>query len=134
VEFPQRRGVLRALDGVSLRVAPGEILGLVGESGAGKSMTGAAVIGLLDPPGRITSGEVWVRGRRIDGLSEAEMRQVRGREIGAVFQDPLTALNPLYTVGQQLTETIQTHLGLSAAQARQEAITWRRVYQRQSSG
>jgi len=122
VEFPQRRGILRALDGVSLRVGPGEILGLVGESGAGKSMTGSAVIGLLDPPGRITSGEVWVRGRRIDGLAEAEMRQVRGKEIGAVFQDPLTALNPLYTVGQQLIETIQTHLGLSATQARQEAI------------
>jgi len=122
VEFPQRRGILRALDGVSLRVGPGEILGLVGESGAGKSMTGSAVIGLLDPPGRIASGEVWVRGQRIDGLTEDEMRQVRGKEIGAVFQDPLTALNPLYTVGQQLIETIQTHLGFSAAQARQEAI------------
>lgn len=122
VEFSTRHGTLRALDDVSLTIAPGEILGVVGESGAGKSLTGAAIIGLLDPPGRITGGEIRLAGRRIDNLPEASMRRVRGREIGAIFQDPLTSLNPLYTVGRQLTETITTHLGLTAAQARARAI------------
>ncbi len=122
VEFPTRRGTLLALDDISLTIAPGEILGVVGESGAGKSLTGAAIIGLLDPPGRIAAGEIHLAGRRIDNLPYDQMRRVRGREIGAVFQDPLTSLNPLYTVGQQLVETITTHLNLSAAQARQRAI------------
>jgi peptide/nickel transport system ATP-binding protein len=123
VEFPTRRGVvLRAVDGVSFDLQQGEVLGLVGESGAGKSITGAAVIGLLEPPGRIAGGEVRLNGERIDQLDRAAMRRVRGRRIGMVFQDPLTSLNPLYTVGQQLTETIRTHLPLSPAQARQRAV------------
>ena len=122
VEFPHRRGTLRALDGVSFAIEPGEILGVVGESGAGKSLTGAAIIGLLEPPGRIASGEIWLEGRRIDNLGPKEMRQVRGRHVGAIFQDPLTSLNPLYTVGRQLTETILTHLPMSRAAARQRAI------------
>ena len=122
VEFPTRRGTLLALDDISFAIAPGEILGVVGESGAGKSLTGAAIIGLLDPPGRIAAGEIRLAGRRIDNLPYDEMRRVRGREIGAVFQDPLTSLNPLYTVGRQLTETITTHLDLTAAQARARAI------------
>ncbi|MFN3303750.1 MAG: ABC transporter ATP-binding protein [Roseateles sp.] len=122
VEFPTRHGTLLALDDISFTIAPGEILGVVGESGAGKSLTGAAIIGLLDPPGRIAAGEIRLAGRRIDNLPYDEMRRVRGREIGAVFQDPLTSLNPLYTVGQQLTETITTHLDLSAAQARARAV------------
>ncbi|HEV6966633.1 ABC transporter ATP-binding protein [Roseateles sp.] len=122
VEFPTRRGVLLALDDISFTIAPGEILGVVGESGAGKSLTGAAIIGLLDPPGRIAGGEIRLAGRRIDNLPYEQMRRVRGREIGAVFQDPLTSLNPLYTVGQQLVETITTHLGLSRTQARSRAI------------
>ena len=122
VEFPTRRGTLVALDDVSFTIAPGEVLGVVGESGAGKSLTGAAIIGLLDPPGRIAAGEIKLAGRRIDNLPYEQMRRVRGKEIGAVFQDPLTSLNPLYTVGRQLVETITTHLGLSAAQARQRAI------------
>jgi peptide/nickel transport system ATP-binding protein len=122
VEFPTRRGTLLALDDISFAIAPGEILGVVGESGAGKSLTGAAIIGLLDPPGRIAAGEVRLAGKRIDNLPYEQMRRVRGREIGAVFQDPLTSLNPLYTVGRQLAETITTHLGLSAAQARARAI------------
>jgi peptide/nickel transport system ATP-binding protein len=122
VEFPTRHGTLLALDDINLEIAPGEILGVVGESGAGKSLTGAAIIGLLDPPGRIAGGEILLEGRRIDNLPYEEMRRIRGRQIGAIFQDPLTSLNPLYTVGRQLIETITTHLGLNAAQARKRAI------------
>ena len=122
VEFPTRRGTLLALDDVSFSIAPGEILGVVGESGAGKSLTGSAIIGLLEPPGRIAAGEIRLDGHRIDNLSPAEMRRVRGRQIGAIFQDPLTSLNPLYTVGQQLVETIRTHLPLSGNEARERAI------------
>lgn len=86
VEFPTRRGTLKALDDVSFTIAPGEVLGVVGESGAGKSLTGAAIIGLLEPPGRISAGQILLAGRRIDNLREDQMRRVRGREIGAVFQ------------------------------------------------
>jgi peptide/nickel transport system ATP-binding protein len=122
VEFPTRRGTLRALDDVSFSIAPGEILGVVGESGAGKSLTGASIIGLLEPPGRVASGQIRLEGQRIDNLPHERMRHIRGRKIGAIFQDPLTSLNPLYTVGQQLVETILTHLPMPAAQARQRAI------------
>ena len=122
VEFPGRRGTLRALDDVSFDIAPGEILGVVGESGAGKSLTGASIIGLLEPPGRVASGEILLEGRRIDNLPHEQMRQVRGRQIGAIFQDPLTSLNPLYSIGRQLVETIMTHLPVSQAEARQRAI------------
>jgi peptide/nickel transport system ATP-binding protein len=122
VEFPSRRGTLVALDDVSFEIAPGEILGVVGESGAGKSLTGAAIIGLLDPPGRVASGEIRFDGRRIDNLPYEEMRKVRGRQIGAIFQDPLTSLNPLYTIGRQLIETIRTHLPVNESEARRRAI------------
>jgi peptide/nickel transport system ATP-binding protein len=122
VEFPTRRGTLTALDDISFDIAEGEVLGVVGESGAGKSLTGAAIIGLLEPPGRIASGEIHMNGRRIDNLAPEAMSKVRGREIGAIFQDPLTSLNPLYTVGRQLVETIRTHLPLTQVQARQRAI------------
>ncbi|MEO8715393.1 MAG: ABC transporter ATP-binding protein [Acetobacteraceae bacterium] len=124
VEFPTRRGILRALDLVSFSIERGEVLGVVGESGAGKSLTGAAIIGLLEPPGRIAGGQVLLEGKRIDDLPAEAMRRLRGRQIGAIFQDPLTTLNPLYTVGQQLIETMQTHLGLSDADARRRAIGW----------
>jgi peptide/nickel transport system ATP-binding protein len=124
VEFPTRRGTLVALDDVSFDIAPGEVLGVVGESGAGKSMTGAAIIGLLEPPGRIASGQILLEGRRIDNLPYEQMRQIRGRQIGAIFQDPLTTLNPLYTIGRQLVETMTTHLPIGPAEAREKAIGW----------
>jgi peptide/nickel transport system ATP-binding protein len=122
VAFHTRRGILTALDGVSFDIAKGEVLGVVGESGAGKSITGSAIIGLIDPPGRIAGGSVSLNGRRIDTLSQDEMRKVRGKRIGMIFQDPLTSLNPLYRIGDQLVETIRTHLPLNATQARQRAI------------
>jgi peptide/nickel transport system ATP-binding protein len=124
VEFPTRRGVLRALDDISFAINQGEILGVVGESGAGKSLTGAAIIGLLEPPGRIAGGRILLNGQRIDNLTSDQMRPLRGRQIGAIFQDPLTTLNPLYAIGRQLTETMQTHLKLSDRDARARAVKW----------
>ena len=122
VVFDNRRGELTALDGVTFDMMPGEVLGVVGESGAGKSLTGTAIIGLLDPPGRIAGGSIHFDGKRIDNLSGDEMRPLRGRHIGAVFQDPLTSLHPLLTVGDQIVETIQTHLPIGNAEARARAI------------
>jgi peptide/nickel transport system ATP-binding protein len=122
VEFPTRNGVLRPVDRVGFEVRAGEILGLVGESGAGKSMCGSAIIGLIDRPGRISGGEIHLDGERIDNLPEERMRRIRGKKIAMVFQDPLTSLNPLMTVGQQLTQTIRTHLALSQNDARAKAI------------
>jgi peptide/nickel transport system ATP-binding protein len=124
VEFPTRRGILTAVDDVSFSIDEGEVLGVVGESGAGKSITGTAIIRLIEPPGRIAGGQVLLSGRRIDNLAAEEMRHVRGRQIGAIFQDPLTTLNPLYSIGRQLAETMQAHLGLSDRDARARAIKW----------
>jgi peptide/nickel transport system ATP-binding protein len=122
VEFVTRRGILKAIDGVSFDIAPGEVLGVVGESGAGKSLTGTAIIGLIDPPGRISGGQVLLKGRRIDNLPKEELRKIRGKRIGMIFQDPLTSLNPLFTVSEQLVETIQVHTDMNASQARDRAI------------
>ena len=122
VEIPTRRGLLTILDGVSFDIAPGEVLGLVGESGAGKSISGLAIIGLLEPPARIARGTVALQGRRIDNLPREEMRKIRGARIGTIFQDPLTSLNPLYTIGRQLVETIQTHTKLTTRQAEARAV------------
>jgi peptide/nickel transport system ATP-binding protein len=122
VEFPTRRGTLVAVDDISFDIAPGEVLGVVGESGAGKSLTGTAVIGLLEPPGRVAGGQILLKGQRIDNLPSDEMRRIRGRRIGMVFQDPLTSLNPLYRVGEQLVETIRTHQPISEDEARRRAI------------
>ena len=122
VEIPTRSAVLKPVDRVSYDIAAGEILGVVGESGAGKSMTGNAVIGLLDRPARIAGGEILLNGRRIDNLAPDALRRVRGKEIGMVFQDPLTSLNPLLPIGDQLTETMLAHLPLSEAEARKRAV------------
>ncbi len=122
VVFPHRHGELVPIDDISFDVKKGEIIGFVGESGAGKSMTGAAIIGLIDPPGYIDQGEIWLKDRRIDQLGISAANQIRGRRISMVFQDPLTSLNPLRTIGDQLVETIQTHLPVSADEARRKAI------------
>jgi len=122
IAFATRRGMLTAVDGISFSLSPGEILGVVGESGAGKSLTGMAIIGLLERPGHISGGEILFEEKRIDNIHPEQMRRIRGKKIGAIFQDPLTSLNPLYTVGRQLVETIQTHLDLNRDQARNWAI------------
>jgi peptide/nickel transport system ATP-binding protein len=123
VEFAARRGTLTAIDDVSFTIEPGEVLGVVGESGAGKSLTGAAIIGLLEPPLRIAGGRIFLAGRRIDNLPYQAMRRIRGREVSAIFQDPLTSLNPLLTIGQQLIETIRTHLDLAPVATRERALS-----------
>jgi peptide/nickel transport system ATP-binding protein len=122
IAFAGRRGTVTAVDGISFTIGEGEVLGVVGESGAGKSLTGAAIIGLLEPPGHVAGGRIIFDGKRIDNLPPAALRRIRGKEIGAIFQDPLTSLNPLYTIGRQLVETIQTHLDLDATAARRRAI------------
>ncbi|HEX6842220.1 MAG TPA: ABC transporter ATP-binding protein [Stellaceae bacterium] len=122
VEFPTRRATLVAVDDVSFEIAAGEVLGVVGESGAGKSVTGAAIIGLIEPPGRIAAGRIIFAGGRIDDLAPERLRQIRGKRIGTIFQDPLTSLNPLYSIGRQLVETIMTHSEMSPRQARVRAI------------
>ena len=124
VDFPTRRGTLRALEGVSLTIEAGEILGVIGESGAGKSLTGLAILGLLERPARISSGEILFEGKDLVGLGEREMRRLRGRRIASIFQDPSSTLNPLFTVGEQLIETIRTHLNVDRQEAREHAIGW----------
>jgi peptide/nickel transport system ATP-binding protein len=122
VEFPSRRGDVVAAKDVNLDLASGEILGIVGESGAGKSTIANAVLDLLEPPGIMPEGEVYLDGKRIDGLQLEEMRKIRGKHIGMIFQDPLTSLNPLQTIEEQLSETILTHLPMNEKQAQARAI------------
>lgn len=122
VDFPSRHGTFRAVRNVSLEIAPGEILGIVGESGAGKSTVGAAITGLLQAPGLISAGEVRLSGDIIDARDAKAMQALRGRRISTIFQDPLTSLNPLFTIERQLVDTIRAHRALSRAEARVEAV------------
>lgn len=122
VEFTTRRGTLRAARGVNLEVYPGEVLGLVGESGAGKSTIGNAIVELLETPGQISSGSILFKGEELRGLSEPAMRQLRGDKIGMIFQDPQTSLNPLMTVGAQLIETIEKTNTMQGSAAVDRAI------------
>jgi peptide/nickel transport system ATP-binding protein len=121
VQFPLRGGVVRAVDGVSLGVDAGEVLGLVGESGSGKSVTGFAILGLIDPPGRIVAGSIRFRGEELVGRSEAALRRLRGRDIAMVFQDPMMTLNPVLRIDTQMTEAITAHERVSARAARARA-------------
>lgn len=121
--FRTESGVFPAVDSLSFDVAPGEVLGIVGESGSGKSVTALSILGLLpDPPGRIASGSIRFQGREIVGMSKSELRALRGPSIGMIFQEPMTSLNPVFRIGDQIIETIRAHEPVSKAQARQRAI------------
>ena len=122
VDFPADGHVFHAVNRVSFDIHAGEVLGMIGESGAGKSMTGSAITRLLDAPGYVAGGEIHLKGHRIDNLADKELAALRGKKIGTGFQDPLSSLNPLYTIGRQLIETIQRHLSLSQSAARKRAI------------
>ena len=121
-EFPTDDGLVKAVDGVSFAVEEGETLGIVGESGCGKSVTAFSVMRLLQPPGRIASGSIVFRGRDLTKLNDAEMRQLRGNEISMIFQEPMTSLNPVYTVGDQIAETLLIHQDLSKKAAMDQTI------------
>src|SRR5437660_8502042 len=120
--FQTREGLVRAVDGVSFYLDRGELLGLVGESGCGKSMTALSIMRLIAPPGRIVTGEILFDGKNLLRLSNAEMRDVRGNDIAMIFQDPMTSLNPVFTVGEQIAEALRLHRDLSRKQARAAAI------------
>jgi len=120
--FPTRAGLVRAVDGVSFYLDRGELLGLVGESGCGKSITALSIMRLIAPPGRIVAGEIDFDGQSLLALSNAAMRAIRGNDIAMIFQDPMTSLNPVFTVGEQIAEALRLHRKLSRAAARQAAI------------
>ncbi|WP_354625073.1 ABC transporter ATP-binding protein [Psychromonas sp. MME2] len=123
IEYPSRHGVHAAVKSLSLTIERGEIVGVVGESGAGKSTVGNAVIDLLSPPGVIANGDIYLDGEKISGLSTNQMRTVRGSKIGFIFQDPMTSLNPLFTSEQQITETILANLDVSPEDAFSRALS-----------
>ena len=120
--FPTRAGLVKAVDGVSFGVGEGELLGLVGESGCGKSMTALSVMRLIGAPGKVVGGEVWFGGENLLAASEARMREIRGDDIAMIFQDPMTSLNPVFKVGEQIAEALRLHRGLSRQQAREAAV------------
>lgn len=115
-------GNVRAVDDISFSIAEGERLGIVGESGSGKSVTAASIMGLIEPPGAVVGGEIIFRGRDLLSLPEREMQRIRGREIAIIFQDPMTALDPVFTIGSQLTETLRIHNKMNKKEARTVAI------------
>src|SRR3989441_1615061 len=120
--FPTRAGLVRAVDEVSFYIDRGELLGLVGESGCGKSMTALSIMRLIAPPGKIVAGEILFDGQGLLQLSNREMRDVRGNDIAMIFQDPMTSLNPVFTVGEQIAEALRLHRGLSRKDARKAAV------------
>ncbi|HEY0077606.1 MAG TPA: ABC transporter ATP-binding protein [Pyrinomonadaceae bacterium] len=120
--FPTRAGLVKAVDGVSFYLDEGELLGLVGESGCGKSITALSVMRLIASPGKIVGGEIWFDGENLLNASEERMREIRGDDIAMIFQDPMTSLNPVYTVGEQIAEALRLHRKLSRQQAREAAI------------
>ena len=120
--FPTRAGLVRAVDGISFHLNAGELLGLVGESGCGKSITALSIMRLIAPPGKIVSGEVLFDGKNLLKLSDSEMRQIRGDDVAMIFQDPMTSLNPVFTVGEQIAEALRLHRNLSRKDARAAAI------------
>lgn len=120
--FPTRAGLVRAVDGVSFYIDRGELLGLVGESGCGKSITALSIMRLISPPGKIVGGEIIFDGRNLLKLSDSEMRAIRGDDIAMIFQDPMTSLNPVFTVGEQIAEALRLHRKLSRKAAREGAI------------
>ena len=123
VEFDTDQGVVRAVDGVSFDLQPGETMGLVGESGCGKTVTGLALLGLIpSPPGRIVSGSIEFLGQDLTALAENELRKIRGSDISMIFQEPMTALNPVFRIGNQMSDVLRLHQGLSRRQARAAAI------------
>lgn len=123
VEFQTQNGIAKAIDGLSFTVGAGEVLGIVGESGCGKSMTALSILGLIpSPPGRIANGAIRLNGRDLVGLDNNAMRSIRGGEVSMVFQEPMTSLNPLYTVGEQIAETIITHMKTDKKEARTRAL------------
>src|SRR5499426_1519618 len=118
VEFWTARGTVYAVNGITFDIAPGETLGIVGESGCGKSVTSLAILGLLSRNGRVESGKAMFEGRDLIRQSDRALRSVRGKEIAMIFQDPMTSLNPVLTIGRQIREALETHFDLSLKEAR----------------
>jgi oligopeptide/dipeptide ABC transporter ATP-binding protein len=121
-QFPTRAGLVKAVDGVSFYLDEGELLGLVGESGCGKSITALSVMRLIGAPGRIVGGEIWFDGENLLNVSEGRMREIRGDDVAMIFQDPMTSLNPVYTVGEQIAEALRLHRNLNRKAAREAAV------------
>jgi oligopeptide/dipeptide ABC transporter ATP-binding protein len=122
VEFWTRRGTVHAVNGVSFDIAPGETLGIVGESGCGKSVTSLAILGILPRAGRVTGGRALFEGEDLIGRPDRELRRIRGKEIAMIFQDPMTSLNPVLTVGRQIRESIEAHFDLDRKQAERRVV------------